>query len=54
MKDKNDLKTKDDIVIDFAKELEVEGLGQFMIQNIESIFDEDDFLAYATFSVRRF
>jgi hypothetical protein len=48
----NDDKTET-LIVDFEKDFEVSGLGKITSSKIESVFDEDDFLAYAIVAVSR-
>ena len=43
MSNKKDLK----ILIDFEQNFKIEGLGSLSIREIDSLFDEDEFAAYA-------
>jgi hypothetical protein len=40
-------KKENKILIDFEKSFKVKGLGSLTIKEIDSLFDEDEFAAYA-------
>lgn len=35
------------VIIDFSKQFDIADLGSISISSLETIFEEDDFLAYA-------
>jgi len=42
-----DNKKSKNILIDFEQDLKIKGLGSISVKEIDSLFDEDEFAAYA-------